>query len=60
MTAEEKKLIELIEFHVNDKANHAAKMEADIIQQEKAEFWQGQYQAFNEIYSLLQNIKRTI
>ncbi len=65
MTKEEKYLLELIKVHVNEKANNAT---ANKIRLEKVhsdieftpEFWQGQYQAFTEVYSMLLNIERTI
>jgi hypothetical protein len=50
-------LIELLEFHLNDKAISAIKiMEQKTLLHER-KFYHGQYMAFNEIYSMLQNIK---
>lgn len=63
MTSEEKKLLELLEFSVNEKANEATAQKricADERKTLRANFWQGQYMAFNEIYSMIQNIKRTL
>lgn len=60
MTTEEKKLIELLEFHINDKAVVASKMMHIKKLKHEISFYSGQYMAFNEIYSMLQNLKRTL
>jgi hypothetical protein len=60
MTQEERKLIELLEFHVNDKAKDASKMMNQKKLKHEIRFYHGQYTAFNEIYSMLQNLKRTL
>jgi hypothetical protein len=60
MTQEQQKIIDLIEFHVNDKAKTACKMMNQKSIKHEIRFYHGQYMAFNEIYSLLQNIKRTL
>lgn len=56
MSKEEIKLLELIKFHVNDKANDATKMMNDSVG-DRRHFYHGKYMAFNELYSLLINIK---
>jgi hypothetical protein len=56
-----KKLFETLEFHINDKANRAKaekRIHADEQRSLRANFWQGQYMAFNEMYSLIQNLKQ--
>ena len=55
-----KELLELLLFAANEKANEATKLKnAQKSIAEKA-FWQGQYMAFNEFYSLLSNLKNHI
>ena len=60
MTPEEKKLIELLKFHANDKANRSLKLKDSSEGKQESEFYHGQYLAFNEIYSMLINIERTL
>lgn len=60
MTPEQKKIIDLIEFYVNDKAKTASTMMNSKKQKHEIRFYHGQYMAFNEIYSMIQNIKRTL
>ena len=44
------KLLDVLKFHINNKANIAAKNIDN-------DYHKGQYMAFNEIYSLLCNLK---
>ena len=60
MTKEEKKLIELLEFSVNEKANKATSMMQSAKTSGKVDFYNGQHLAFSEVYTMLQNIKRTL
>lgn len=60
MIAEQRKIIDLIEYYVNEKAKIASKMMNQKSIKHEIRFYHGQYMAFNEIYSLLQNIKRTL
>lgn len=53
MTHEEIKLLELLKFTVNQKAVQASENMWD---SQTYEFWKGQYMAFNEVYSLLNNL----
>jgi Cu2+-containing amine oxidase len=46
-----KSTIEVIRAETAKKANEATKMKLQ--QPDKAEFWQGQYQAFTEIHTML-------
>jgi hypothetical protein len=54
----DEKLIDLLLFHVNDKANHAT-TQKQVATEDNRQYWQGQYMAFAEMYSMLSNIKRT-
>jgi len=60
MTPEEKKLIELLKFHTNDKAKEALLLKDSSVGKQSDRFYHGQYCAFNEIYSMLINIERTL
>ena len=63
MTKEERKLIDLLKFHVNEKANNATTKKIRCCDENKtnrANFYQGQYMAFNEIYSMLLNLEKTL
>ena len=53
---DEKKLFELLKFHVNKKANEATVIKQKAKDEEGRKFWQGYYMACNEIYSMLTNI----
>lgn len=57
---EDKKLIDLIMFHVNEKANTASGQMRKDYKEDTKNFHRGQYMAFNEVYSMLTNIKKTI
>ncbi len=50
-------LIELLKFHLNDKAMSAIKLMEQKTLLHERKFYHGQYMAFNEIYSMLQNIQ---
>jgi len=54
---EAKKLLESIKFHINEKANQATSMKNSSKSMEHQIFYHGQYMAFNEVYSMLNNIK---
>lgn len=61
MSEETKKLITLLKFTINEKANNATAQKQISIDENKsnrANYFQGQYMAFNEVYSLLINIER--
>lgn len=63
MTPEEKKLLELLEFSVNEKANNATAQKQQCTDENKslrANFFQGQFIAFSEVYTMIQNLKRTL
>ena len=51
---EDKKMDALI-FAVNKKAEYAANKMHEVEDEDKRQFWRGQYMAFNEVYSLLKN-----
>ena len=51
----DKETLNLIAYSANEKANSAIKMKAE--QPENAEFWQGQYQAFLEIHTMVEQMK---
>lgn len=53
---DEKKLLELIKFHVNKKANEATEIKQKAKDEEGRKFWNGYCLACNEIYSMLTNI----
>jgi hypothetical protein len=53
---DEKKILELLIFHVNKKANEATEIKLKAKDEEGRKFWQGYYMACNEIYSMLTNI----
>lgn len=55
-----KELLELLKQTANEKANEATKMKAKETTKEMQNFWQGQYMAFNEMYSLLCNLENHI
>jgi len=57
MTPEQKKIIDLLEFYVNDKAKTASTMMNSKSIKHEIKFYHGQYMAFNEIYSMIQNLK---
>lgn len=50
-------LIELLEFHLNDKAMSAIKLMEQKTLLHERKFYHGQYMAFKEIHSMLQNIQ---
>jgi hypothetical protein len=61
MTKEQQQLLELLKFGVNEKAKIASAM----MQQQKPNtskkyFYSGTFQAFSEIYSMLEGIERTL
>lgn len=60
MNIEQRKIIDLLEFHINEKAKIASKMMNQKSIKHEIRFYHGQYMAFNEMYSLLQNLKRTL
>jgi hypothetical protein len=53
-------LIDLLLFSANEKANQATKLMNEQTMPEKKSFWHGNYMAFNEMYSLLSNLKERI
>ena len=55
----EDKTLDAIMFAVNEKANNASKLMEQYrnTNMVKCSFWLGQYQAFNEIYTMLNNSK---
>lgn len=59
MSDKNTELLNLIKFYVNEKANDASKhMELNRNHNNKEfQFYYGQYMAFNEIFSMLSNIK---
>ncbi len=56
----EKSLMDLLLFSANEKANQATKLMNKQTTFEKKSFWHGNYMAFNEMYSLLSNLKEKI
>jgi hypothetical protein len=61
MTKEEKKLLELLEFSVNEKAKMASSMmNAERPDTPKKNYYHGRFAAFSEVYTMIQNIKRTL
>jgi hypothetical protein len=54
---ETEKLIDVLLFTVNEKANKANKMMYSTLSEPRKHFYHGQYMAFCEIYSLLNNMK---
>ena len=60
MTPEEKKLINLLEETLKDKSNKASSARDTHAKLHEIRFFEGQRQAFQEIYSVLQSLKRTL
>ncbi|MDD4527770.1 MAG: hypothetical protein PHF25_07045 [Candidatus Margulisbacteria bacterium] len=52
--------MDLLLFSANEKANQATKLMNKQTTFEKKSFWHGNYMAFNEMYSLLSNLKEKI
>lgn len=55
-----KELLELLKHTVNEKANEATKIKQTQPTPALKYFWQGQYMAFNEMYSLLCSLEKHI
>lgn len=54
------KLLELLKFTVNEKANIASSMMDNVESNStRSHFYHGQYSAFSELYSMLLSIERT-
>ena len=51
----EDKKMDALMFAVNKKAEYAANKMYEVEDEDKRQFWRGQYMAFNEVYSLLKN-----
>lgn len=61
MTPEEKRLIKLLESYCNDKIKLPSQIMNDhALTDIERFFWKGQYQAFSEMYTMLQNLKRIL
>lgn len=60
MTQEQKKLIDLLKFTINEKANVCTRAIQLATTEHKTDYLAGQRAAYSSIYTMLENMERTL